>query len=101
MHKPDKILMENANLLYAISSETVNIGTAQETYFCNQLRNSHTLEYATKGDFRIDGKYTFEIGGKSKDGKQIANIENAYIAAADTEYANGNKLPIWLFGMMY
>ena len=101
MQKPDKILMENANLLYAISSETVNIGTARETYFCNQLRNSHTVEYAPKGDFRIDGKYTFEIGGKSKDGKLIANIENAYIAAADTEYTNGNKLPIWLFGMMY
>ena len=101
MQKPDKILMENANLLYAISSETVNIGTARETYFCNQLRNSHTVEYAPKADFRIDGKYTFEIGGKSKDGKQIANIENAYIAAADTEYASGNKLPIWLFGMMY
>lgn len=101
MQKPDKILMENTNLLYAISSETVNIGTARETFFCNQLRYNHTVEYAAKGDFRINGKFTFEIGGKSKDGKQIANIENAFIAASDTEYANGNKLPIWLFGLMY
>ena len=40
-------------------------------------------------------------GGASKDGKQIANTENAFIAADDIEYALGNKIPLWLFGFLY
>ena len=43
----------------------------------------------------------FEIGGKSKDGKQIAQTENAYIISDDFDYPLGNKLPMWLFGLMY
>ena len=54
-----------------------------------------------KGDFVIDGKYTFEVGGASKDGKQIAGAINAYIAADNIEYALGNKIPLWLFGFLY
>ena len=101
MQKPDKIYMENSNLLYALSLDDVSLGTARETFFCNQLAYQHEVEYAQKGDFVVDNKYTFEVGGKSKDGSQIAGMENAFIAADDVEYAFGNKLPLWLFGLLY
>ena len=101
MQKPDKILMENTNLLYALSLKEPNIGTLRETFFCNQLGYKHQVEYNKSGDFLIDHKLTFEIGGKSKDGKQVAQNENAYIAADDSDYPMGNKLPLWLFGLMY
>ncbi|MCK5774600.1 MAG: hypothetical protein KAH25_00400 [Bacteroidales bacterium] len=54
-----------------------------------------------QGDFLVDQKYHFEIGGKKKDYKQIANIENSFIAADDIEYGFGNKIPLWLFGFLY
>ena len=38
---------------------------------------------------------------QSKDGKQIADTINAYIAADNIEYALGNKIPLWLFGFLY
>lgn len=101
MQKPDKIYMENSNLLYALSLTDVEVGTRRETFFVNQLSYQHEIEYATKGDFVIDGKYTFEVGGASKDGKQIAGAINAYIAADNIEYALGNKIPLWLFGFLY
>lgn len=101
MQKPDKILMENTNLLQALSLKEPNVGTMRETFFCNQLGYKHQVEYCKNGDFLIDHKLTFEIGGKAKDGKQVAQTENAYIAADDYDYPNGNKLPLWLFGLMY
>ena len=101
MQKPDKILMENPNLLYALSLKEPNIGTVRESFFCNQLGYKHQVEYNKSGDFLIDHKLTFEIGGKAKDGKQVAQTENAYIASDDSDYPMGNKLPLWLFGLMY
>lgn len=101
LQKPDKILLENSNLLPVLSLEKPNLGTMRETFFCNQLGYKHQIEYTRQGDFLIDHKLTFEIGGKSKDGKQVAQAENSYIAADDMEFPVGNKLPLWLFGLMY
>lgn len=101
MQKPDKIYMENCSLLHALSLTNVETGTERETFFVNQLAYHHEVEYAQHGDFVIDRKYTIEVGGRSKDGKQIAEIPNAFIAADNMEYAIGNKIPLWLFGFLY
>lgn len=101
LQKPDKILLENSNLLPVLSLEKPNLGTMRETFFCNQLGYKHQIEYTRQGDFLIDHQLTFEIGGKSKDGKQVAQTESSYIAADDMEFPVGNKLPLWLFGLMY
>lgn len=101
MQKPDKIYMENSNLLHALSLTAVETGTERETFFVNQLAYHHQIEYSKQGDFVIDRTYTIEVGGQSKDGKQIANVQNAFIASDDIEYALGNKIPLWLFGFLY
>ena len=101
LQKPDKIYLENPNLLYALTSTTVNVGTLREVFLLNQLSQHHLVEYSkTSADYTIDRQYTIEVGGRSKDGKQIAGVPNSYIAAADEEYVLGNKIPIWLFGFM-
>ena len=102
LQKPDKIYLENPNLLHALSSTHINEGTERETFFINQLSFSHTVEYSkTAADFTIDHQYTVEVGDRSKDGKQIAGQPKCYIAAADEEYVLGNKIPLWLFGLLY
>ena len=101
MQKPDKILLENTNLLRVLALQQPNIGTMRETFFCNQLGYKHQVEYAQSGDFIVDHIITFEIGGPSKEGKQVAQTENAYVVADDIEFPVGNKLPLWLFGLMY
>lgn len=102
MQKPDKILMDNSNLLFGIASQPVNIGTIRETFAANQLSQAHLVEYdKSKGDFRIDGKYTFEVGGADKDYSQIADIPDSYILADDMEYPDGHKLPLWIVGFLY
>lgn len=32
---------------------------------------------------------------------QIQGIENAYIIADNIDFASGNKIPIWLLGLLY
>ncbi len=102
MQKPDKIFLENPNLLYALAVKPVQIGTARECFAVNQLSYAHTVEYSkAQGDFRIDGKWTFEIGGESKSFSQIADLPDSYVLADDIEYPRGNKLPLWMVGFLY
>jgi uncharacterized protein len=98
--KPEKVYLHHPNLLHAIS-KGVNNGNERETFFFNQVNNVCKVEYSHTGDFLVDGKHTFEIGGKAKNKKQIKNIKNSYIAADMLEYGFENKIPLWLFGFLY
>lgn len=101
MQKPDKIYIHNTNMLCALSSAQ-NIGTMRECFVVNQLSKDHIVEYGkTLGDFKVDGKITFEVGGKDKTFDQIANVPNSYILADNIEFPIGKKLPIWLIGFIY
>ncbi len=72
-----------------------------EIFFLNQLQVLHSVNWSDKSDFLVDGKYTFEIGGKNKNLKQISGIENSFVAADNVEYAHQNMIPLWLFGFLY
>lgn len=102
MQKPDKIYLENPNLLYALATTSVKIGTARECFAVNQLSYAHTVEYGkTQGDFKVDGKWIFEVGGEKKTFDQIADLPDSYILADDIEMPHGNKLPLWMIGFLY
>ena len=101
LQKPEKIFLENTNFIIALADTTPSIGNIRETFFLNQLSAKHKITYPKAGDFLVDGKYLFEIGGKDKSQKQILGIKNAYIAADDIEYGYKNKIPLWLFGFLY
>ncbi len=100
INKPTKIYFNNTNLLYAYC-ENSEIGTRRETFFANQLSQQYRLHIPKKGDFLVEEKYLFEIGGKNKSFKQIADISNSFVAADDIEVGSGNKIPLWLFGFLY
>jgi predicted AAA+ superfamily ATPase len=101
MQKPDKIFLQNTNTLCALS-EDVKIGTLRECFVVNQLSSKHSVEYSKlQGDFKVDGKWIFEVGGPDKSFDQIADVPNSYILADSIEFPVGNKLPIWLVGLTY
>jgi predicted AAA+ superfamily ATPase len=100
LQKPDKLYLNNANLFNALCINS-NIGTIRETFFVSMLYKQHLVNYARKGDFLIDEKYTFEVGGKNKGFKQIADIPNSFVVADDIEIGFGAKIPLWLFGFLY
>jgi hypothetical protein len=99
--KPDKIYLGNPNFMFSLCDEKPNTGTLRETFFCQQLSVKHKVHMSTKSDFLIDKRYTFEVGGKNKNPKQIEGIPNSYIAADGIEYGYANHIPLWLFGFLY
>ncbi len=98
--KPDKIYLNNTNLHHAYCKEH-NIGTSREVFFASMLKLNHALSIPKKGDFLVDDKYIFEIGGKNKGFKQIKDLPNSFIVLDDIEIGFGNKIPLWLFGFLY
>ena len=104
LQKPDKIYLDNTNLLFSIGLQQPDTGTIRETFFANQVvSSSHYLEYAgyKKGDFKIDSEITVEVGGSDKDFEQISGQDNGYIAADNINSAIGKKIPLWAFGFLY
>ncbi len=101
LSKPDKIWMHNTNLSYAISSNNPDSGNIRETFFLQHLRVMHNVALPPQGDFIIDDKFTFEIGGKSKTSKQVKGIDNAFIVKDDIETGIMNVIPLWIFGLIY
>ncbi|MDE6012285.1 MAG: AAA family ATPase [Prevotella sp.] len=98
--KTEKVYLDNTNMIYAMSGDNANIGNVRETFFYNQTRLGLPVTSSKVSDFEI-GKYTFEVGGKKKGSKQVKDVENAYIVRDDTEYASGQFLPLWNFGLLY
>ncbi len=98
--KPDKIYLNNTNLHYAYCDKR-EIGTLREVFVSSMLIQGYTIQVAKKGDFLVDDKYLFEIGGKNKGFKQIKDLPDSYIAADNIEIGSGNKIPLWLFGFLY
>lgn len=100
MTKPDKIYLHDTNLMYALS-ENANIGTLRETFFINQVSAVAKTNYPRNGDFIVNGKHLFEVGGKNKKFTQIKDEPDSYLAVDDTEIGHGNRIPLWMFGLLY
>ena len=98
--KPEKILFYNTNLMYCLTPQ-VDDGTKRETYFASQIGVNHMMYMPNQGDLVVDGRWLFEVGGKGKGFSQIKDIENSYVVSDDIEIGHGNKIPLWLFGLLY
>ena len=86
--------------MYALAGSP-DKGTVRESFFNNQLGVAHELSYPKHGDFRVDGRFLFEVGGPGKGFEQIADQPESYLAVDDLEVGRGSRLPLWLFGFLY
>lgn len=100
MSSPDKLFLDNPNLMYALS-ESPEIGTVRETFFYNQLSRVCAVNFPDKGDFLVDDRYLFEVGGARKSFDQIKDVADSFLAIDGVEFGRGNKIPLWLFGFLY
>ena len=98
--KVEKLYLDNTNLIYALAPTDANIGNVRETFFMNQMRVKNEVKASRISDFAIANR-TFEIGGKKKGSKQIANAAEGYVVKDDIEYGFANVIPLWAFGMNY
>ena len=97
---PEKIYLGNANLMYALSPR-IEVGTLRETFFIDQCTSIGTVQMPSKGDFLVNQKYLFEVGGEGKSFEQIADIPNSYLAIDGIETGYEARVPLWMFGLLY
>ena len=97
---PSKIFCDNGNLMQALVARP-DTGTMREAFFNNQLGVGHVTTYPTKGDFLVDGKHLFEVGGAKKTFAQIKDAPDSYLVVDGVEVGRGNRIPLWLFGFLY
>jgi predicted AAA+ superfamily ATPase len=98
--KVEKVYLDNTNLIFNLGAEQSNIGNIRETFFYNQMRVNHEVISAKNSDFIIKNN-TFEIGGSSKNQKQLPRDEHAFLVKDDIEFGHLNVIPLWAFGLNY
>lgn len=98
--KIEKVYLDNTNIMAALVGDKADAGTMRETFFYNQTRVLTDVISSKESDFFIDG-YTFEVGGKNKKRKQIADIPNGIVVKDDIEFGAKGVIPLWAFGLMY
>ena len=98
--KVEKVYLDNTSIAYLLGGEATDIGNIRETFFFNQMRVTQDVISSRVSDFEIDGK-TFEVGGKKKGKKQIADASEGYVVRDDIEIGFGNIIPLWAFGLTY
>ena len=101
LSKPTKIYLDNPNLAHAMSYGNPNVGSLRETFFYSQLRVVSKVTSGVKGDFVVNDRFVFEVGGSSKRYAQIADMPDSYLAVDETEVGWGDRIPLWLFGLLY
>lgn len=101
LNKPEKIYLNNTNLMYNQQYENANIGSVRETFFNNQIHAIYKTNASKDADFLVSNKYTFEIGGKNKNMIQIKDVNDSYIVKDDIEIGSNNIIPLWMFGFLY
>ena len=97
---PDKIFCGDANIMHVLAANP-DRGTLREAFFLGQLKVVADVTYPPCGDFLVDGRHLFEVGGKGKGFAQIKDVPDSYVAADGIEVGYGNKIPLWLFGFLY
>ena len=100
VNKPDKLLLDNPNL-FTVLCANPNIGTIRESFFVSQVGLKHQVHYHDKGDFIVNDKRVFEIGGASKSDEQLEGNPFGYVAVDNIEIGFDHKIPLWLFGFLY
>lgn len=101
LQKPEKIFLNNCNLLYALSNQEPSSGTLRETFALSSLSMAHNVTLPKTGDFLVDDKILLEIDGKTKTSKQLEGAPDAYVVRDDIEHVVSNAIPLWLLGFLY
>ncbi|MEX2567710.1 MAG: hypothetical protein WD431_17315, partial [Cyclobacteriaceae bacterium] len=94
--KPEKIYLQNTNLMVAFARDAADSGSARETFFLNQVSRTGTVLDHPEADFTVNDRYVFEVGGKNKSMRQIKNLENAWVVSDNQPFSlRSDKGVLW------
>ena len=98
--KVGTVYLDNPNIIFNLVGDRSNVGNIRETFFLNQMRVLNEVIFSKNADFVINN-YTFEVGGKNKQQKQIEKEGKSFVVKDDIEFGYRNVIPLWAFGLNY
>ncbi|MCP9610915.1 ATP-binding protein [Coprobacter tertius] len=97
--KPAMVYMHNTNLMYPMRPSQVEAQAVRETFFYNTLHKDNHLNKGEKNaQFLVNKKYNFKIEGENTRGR---NNPDFYYVTDLIETGGENKIPLWIFGLLY
>jgi predicted AAA+ superfamily ATPase len=104
LRAPEKALLENANLYFAIAKETgfePHLGALREAFFVNALRGAGIQVHFDKaGGYSAKGK-VFEIGGEGKTNRRIRGVKNGILVKDGPMTGGRGEIPLYMFGFLW
>ena len=100
LNRPNKLMLNNPNMFFALCASP-NMGSIRETFFVSQVSQGHEVHYHDQGDFIVDEKFVFEIGGPGKTKGQLGKQGQAFVACDGIESGSPWQIPLWVLGMEY
>lgn len=101
--KPEKVCVANPNLILCSKDRRIPkelIGAVRESFFVSNFDEKRIMTHP-KADYHVDN-YVFEIGGKNKSTKQIANVKSSFLVVDGKDFSyNEREIPLYLFGFLY
>lgn len=109
LRNPEKVFPANTNMMTARRIPLLagdKVGKFREVFalaHLNQALGVDSVRSTKAGDFLIADQYHFEIGGRTKSGSQVADVDSGYVFAADSTSVDisGRKIPLYLLGLLY
>lgn len=98
MKKPSMVYMQNPNLVYSLAQGEIEPAILHKTFFYNQLGYKNKVDASKIGDFLVNGKEIFHVGGRSNGSSQD---KTGYYVRDMIEFGDQKQIPLWLFGFLY
>lgn len=99
--KPSKVMMHNPNLMYVIYPITSSTQEVMETFFVNTLWKDHLVNQGDKDHcYLVDNKLRFRVCDALVADKS-RNAGGTIYARYHQKIGHGDRIPLWLLGMLY
>jgi len=97
--KPDKIYLNNTNIMFPTKRGRVENQSLNETFFYNQVNISSSVKKGErKYHFTVNNKYLFKI---ELPNRKQAESQTHFVTVKTAQSEENNIIPLWLFGFLY
>lgn len=98
--KPERVYLQNPNLIFAFWPVQAPRQSVIETFFYNTVNRKHELYSGGKqSHFMTDGNVSFDVQTVTADKRRRSKAD--YVAVDGIERGEGCRIPLWLFGFIY
>ncbi|MGV8962198.1 MAG: AAA family ATPase [Candidatus Saccharimonadaceae bacterium] len=97
--KPDKVYLNNTNIMFPTRRGNVDNQSLNETFFYNQVNVTGSVKKGErKNQFFVNDKYYFRIELQNR---KYTKSHSQFVVVDSIQTEENNVIPLWLFGFLY